>query len=134
MTEPTYPSAKVRLLWDELLSHRVPRALRVLGINASHVGNVDDGAPPRGSTDRAVLEHARRTNQVIVTSNHDMMLLCASEASVSSCGATASRRSVARRLTPSNGQKRYRYRMRGWRFSTADRFTWCSATGLPSWV
>lgn len=77
MTDSSYPSAKVRLLWDELLSHRVPRALRVLGFNTSHVGNEDDNAPARGSTDREVLDHAKWTNQIIVTSNHDMILLCA---------------------------------------------------------
>ena len=76
MSGSAYPSAKIRLLWDELLSHRVPQALRVLGFNVSHVGNHGDGAPPKGSTDREVLDHARSTNQIIVTSNHDMMLLC----------------------------------------------------------
>ena len=63
-------------MWDELLSHKVPRALRVLGFNTTYVGAVDDGAPPRQATDAEVIEFARRTNQVIVTSNHDMMLLC----------------------------------------------------------
>lgn len=69
----------MRLLFDEQLSWRVARALRELGINASHVGHEDDAAPPRGSGDRVVLDHARKTNQIIVTSNHDMILLCAEE-------------------------------------------------------
>ncbi len=67
---------RVRLIWDELLSHRVPRALRELGFNTTYVGATSDGAPPRRSSDAVVIEFARRTNQVIVTSNHDMMLLC----------------------------------------------------------
>jgi predicted nuclease of predicted toxin-antitoxin system len=54
----------------------VPRALRVLGFSTTHVGNVDDGAPARGSLDSDVLAFARQTNQIIVTSNHDMMLIC----------------------------------------------------------
>lgn len=68
------------MLFDELLSWRVARALRELGIRASHVGHEGDGAPPRGSADADVLAHAKRTNQVVVTSNHDMILLCAQEA------------------------------------------------------
>ena len=32
---------------------------------------------PGGSTDRVVVEFALRTNQVIVTKNHDMMTICA---------------------------------------------------------
>jgi predicted nuclease of predicted toxin-antitoxin system len=72
-----FPKSRVRLLWDELLSHLVPDALRVLGFNTSYVGHVGDDAPVRGSTDQEVLDHARRTRQTIVTSNHDMMLICA---------------------------------------------------------
>lgn len=56
------------------------RALRELDIRASHVGHTGDKAPPRGSPDAVVLRHAKKTNQVIVTSNHDMVLLCAAEA------------------------------------------------------
>ncbi len=77
MTATRYPSARTRLLWDEQLSPLVPRALRELGYSTSHVGHAADGAPVRGSTDREVLEYSQRTNQVIVTSNHDMMLICA---------------------------------------------------------
>lgn len=69
-------NSRVRLIWDEQLSHAVPRALRELGFNTTHVGAVADGAPRRQSSDLEVIEFAQRTNQVIVTSNHDMMLLC----------------------------------------------------------
>lgn len=62
-----------------MLPWRVARALRELGIRASHVGHEVDGAPGRGSSDAVVLAHARKTNQVVVTSNHDMILLCAGE-------------------------------------------------------
>lgn len=67
---------RIRLIWDELLSHAVPRALRELGFNTTHVGNDLDGTPPRGSVDGTVIEFALRTNQVVVTSNHDMIILC----------------------------------------------------------
>lgn len=67
---------QVRLIWDELLSHAVPRALRELGFKTTYVGATSDGVPTRGSGDTAVIAFAQRTNQVIVTSNHDMMLLC----------------------------------------------------------
>lgn len=67
---------RVRLLWDEQLSPDVPKALRALRVNASYVGNSADDQPKRGSTDPEIVEHAKRTNQVIVTSNHDMMLIC----------------------------------------------------------
>lgn len=69
----------MRLLFDELLPWKVPAALRILGYNASWVGNDDDDAPARGSSDEVVLNHARRTNQVVVTSNHDMIILCAEQ-------------------------------------------------------
>ncbi len=51
-------------------------ALRELGYYVSYVGNEQDGAPPRGSSDETIIDHARATNQVVVTSNHDMVLLC----------------------------------------------------------
>ncbi len=51
-------------------------ALRQLEYNASYVGNEKDSAPPRGSSDQEIIDHARATNQVVVTSNHDMILLC----------------------------------------------------------
>lgn len=67
---------RVRLLWDENLSPRVPEALRVLRFNTTWVGATDTGAPARGSTDADLVAFAKRTNQVIVTMNHDMMTLC----------------------------------------------------------
>ena len=67
---------RVRVLFDENLPWRVASALRELGYRASYVGHQSDGAPIRGSSDRLILDHARATNQVVVTSNHDMILLC----------------------------------------------------------
>lgn len=67
----------LRLIFDENLSPRVARALHELGFNAFHVHG--DGQPRKGSTDLEVLKHARRTRQTIVTSNHDMITLCAEE-------------------------------------------------------
>ena len=68
---------RVRLLWDEDLSTLVPKALRVLDFRVTYVGSDDTGVPVKSSTDRAVVEYALSTNQVIVTKNHDMMTLCA---------------------------------------------------------
>ena len=65
-----------RFLFDENLPWRVASALRQLEYNVSYVGNEEDGAPTRGSSDEEILEYARETNQVVVTSNHDMILLC----------------------------------------------------------
>lgn len=67
---------RVRLLWDENLSALVPQALRVLGFRVTWIGASDDGVPAQGSSDAVVVEFARRTGQVIVSSNHDMMALC----------------------------------------------------------
>lgn len=67
---------RVRLLWDENLSALVPEALRVLGVRATWIGSSDDGVPSQGSSDSVIIEFARRTNQIIVTQNHDMMTLC----------------------------------------------------------
>ena len=67
---------RIRLIWDELLARPVPNALRVLGFNVTWVGAEDPGVPPRGSADLTVIEFAKRTGQIIVTSNHDMMTLC----------------------------------------------------------
>lgn len=64
------------MLFDELLPWQVAEALRALGHRASWVGNDADGAPARGSSDEVVLTHARSTNQIILTSNLDMILLC----------------------------------------------------------
>ena len=54
------------LLFDENLPWRVASALRELEYNASYVGNEQDGAPLRGSSDQEIISHARATNQVVV--------------------------------------------------------------------
>ena len=64
-------------MWDELLSPRVPPALRSLGFRTTYVGNEEDGTPARQSSDEDVIAFAKQTNQIIVTSNHDMMMICA---------------------------------------------------------
>lgn len=77
---PRYPERKLRLLFDELLPWRVASALRELRYkNISYVGDEhsDPPAPARGSSDEVVLDHAIRVNQIVVTSNHDMIVLCA---------------------------------------------------------
>jgi predicted nuclease of predicted toxin-antitoxin system len=74
---PSRQRPQVRLLFDELLPPGVARALRELGFRTSHVGHEADRQPPRGSDDVRVLEHAVATNQVVVTYNHDMIMLCA---------------------------------------------------------
>ena len=70
--------AGIRLLFDENLPWRVAAALQVLEFAVSFVG--DDSASPasprRGSEDEVVLNHASGANQIIVTSNLDMILLC----------------------------------------------------------
>lgn len=68
-----------RFLFDELLPWKVARALRELGYKTSYVGSIKDNAPERGSPDQIVLEHAKRTNQIIITSNHDMIVLIAEQ-------------------------------------------------------
>jgi predicted nuclease of predicted toxin-antitoxin system len=65
---------RLRLLFDEVLSPRVARALHELDLNVEHVGG--EGQPVRGSPDEVVLTHAIRCKQTIVTSNHDMIVLC----------------------------------------------------------
>lgn len=64
-----------RLLYDEDVSPKVARALAALDFRVSHVGG--DGQPRKNSDDQEVLAHAMTTNQVVVTSNHDMIMLCA---------------------------------------------------------
>lgn len=68
---------RIRLLFDELLPASVARALNELGFRTSHVGDERHQQPPRGSSDERVLDHASATNQIVVTSNHDMIMLCA---------------------------------------------------------
>lgn len=64
-----------RLLYDEDISPKVARALAALDFRVSHVDGLDQ--PPKNSLDEDVLAHAIKTNQVVVTSNHDMVMLCA---------------------------------------------------------
>jgi predicted nuclease of predicted toxin-antitoxin system len=70
----------LRLLFDELLPPRVARALNELGYRTSHVGHAEHGQPPRASDDATILAHAMATNQIVVTYNHDMIMLCAERA------------------------------------------------------
>ena len=68
----------MRLLFDENLPWRVAAALRTLEFSVSYVGD-DSASPPspgRGSSDEEVLSHAENANQLVVTSNLDMILLC----------------------------------------------------------
>lgn len=69
----------LRLLFDELLPWRVAEALHVLGFNTSYVNNAAHNQPRKGSSDAAILAHAMKTGQVIVTSNHDMIMICAQQ-------------------------------------------------------
>jgi predicted nuclease of predicted toxin-antitoxin system len=64
-------------LFDELLRPGVARALNELGFHTSHVGHEGHRQPPRASEDETVLAHAIATNQIVVTCNHDMIMLCA---------------------------------------------------------
>ena len=70
--------AETRLLFDENLSWRVASALRELEFSVSYVGDKSASpvSPHRGSADEVVLNHAGKANQIIVTSNLDMILLC----------------------------------------------------------
>jgi predicted nuclease of predicted toxin-antitoxin system len=70
---------KLRLLFDELLPWRAAEALNLLGFRTSYVGNNAHGQPKRGSSDTDVLAHAANSNQVVVTYNHDMIMLCAEQ-------------------------------------------------------
>lgn len=65
----------VRLLFDEDVSPKVARALRELDFNVEHVGGT--GQPSKSSSDEEVLAFAQQSHQVIVTRNHDMIMLCA---------------------------------------------------------
>lgn len=66
----------IRLLFDENLPWRVASALRELRFPVTYVGDADasPASPDRGSADATVLDHAARFNQIIVTSNLDMIL------------------------------------------------------------
>ena len=68
----------IRLLFDENLPWKVAAALEILDFRATYVGNQHHAnVPSRGSSDDEVLAYAQKANQVVVTSNHDMILLCA---------------------------------------------------------
>lgn len=69
---------QIRLLFDENLPWRVAEALQVLDLPVSYVGDdkANPASPVRGSSDEVVLKHAERFNQIVVTSNLDMILLC----------------------------------------------------------
>lgn len=69
--------SQTRLLFDENLPWRVAAALSILEFNSTYVGDEEKGVPSRGSSDEDVLDFAQKTNQVIVTINYDMVLLCA---------------------------------------------------------
>lgn len=68
------PHPSVRLIFDEQTSSKVAKSLAALGFNVSWVGG--PGQPARGSTDETVLDHAMRCNQIVVTANHDFIVLC----------------------------------------------------------
>ena len=68
----------IRLIFDENLPWRVAAALETLQFRTTYVGNQHHSdVPSRGSSDEEVLSYAQKANQVVVTSNHDMILLCA---------------------------------------------------------
>lgn len=79
---PQRKRPELRLIFDEQLPARVARALRELGFNVSHVGHDRDRAPSLGSSDEVILDHAAKTNQIVVTTDHGMIILAA-ERSVS---------------------------------------------------
>ena len=66
----------MRLLFDENLPWRVAKVLRVLEFDVIYVGQYEYGSAKRGSPDSVVLAEAQRLNRIVVTSNHDMILLC----------------------------------------------------------
>ncbi len=65
-------------MFDELLPWRVAKALQVLQFQVTYVGDEQSNppSPARGSSDEDVLAHSSKCNQIIVTSNLDMVLLC----------------------------------------------------------
>lgn len=70
------PRSSLRLVFDENLPWRVSAALRQLEYDTSWVGDAERNAPDRGSSDEVILNHAIKTNRLVATSNHDMILLC----------------------------------------------------------
>lgn len=51
------------------------RALKSLDLNVNWIGGSKQ--PPKSTDDEDILGWVRRTNQVVVTTNHDMVVLCA---------------------------------------------------------
>ncbi len=68
---------QLRLLYDEDVSPKVAKALRALDFQVHHVG--EEGQPPKNASDEEVLSFAQKTNQIVVTKNHDMIMLCAEQ-------------------------------------------------------
>lgn len=66
----------MKLLFDENLPWRVAEVMGVLEFDVSYVGQYEYGSAKRGSPDSVVLAEAQRINRIVVTSNHDMILLC----------------------------------------------------------
>ena len=101
-----------RLLFDENLPWRVAAALRILEFPVSHIGD-DSASPPspdRGSSDQAVLSHAESANQLIVTSNLDMILLLESLTSEARSGwqrVVRGAHALQGRTVESDGPQRY---------------------------
>lgn len=69
----------LRILFDELVSPKIARALAILDINASYIGSSVGSPvpPPKSSTDEEVLNFAAKTNQVVVSNNHDLIVMAA---------------------------------------------------------
>lgn len=60
-----------------MLSPQVARALWQLYAGAQHIGA--KGQPKKGTSDAAVLAHAKKRKQTVVTNNHDMIVLAAEQ-------------------------------------------------------
>jgi len=54
---------------------KAARALKELGLPVAHIG--ERRQPSKAMPDEDVLTHAKRARQTIVTTNHDMIELCA---------------------------------------------------------
>ena len=60
-----------------MVSAKAARALKELGLRVEHVGAPTQ--PAKSTPDEQLLRHAKQHAQVIVTTNHDMIELCAQE-------------------------------------------------------
>lgn len=67
------PRTSPRLIFDEQLSKRVAAALKELGAPVTAVGL--PGAPPKGTTDTRLIEWSVQQHRLIVTDNHDLMMI-----------------------------------------------------------